>query len=536
MRRRWGLASFLSLVAAAPLASAQPAEVTASSAPTDVDPVASQVIGYGALPGGLHAPSAQTLPKGAVEVATLGGFGWRKGLLGPDHTFKRGIGNIAIAFAPHELITLGLSLDGRYDKHAGAAAMCTDECNGYVGDPRLLVRVAKASGNLRFGGQLGIWIPGKDAPSVAGSAISFDARGLVSLKAGPGLLSFNAGFRLDNSAKSVEMPESLSIHDRVSLGVSEFHAVVAGVHLGIPVGNKAFVGLESSLDLFLGEGATPVGGTTPHEAPGPVIRFGASAGYHLTPQYTVLAFVEGAKVPGILLSEAMAGDIRLVPYEAVVTGGIGFQARFGGPKGPSGNVGINDCAKNPEGADCPAIPLDLFASIDGQIVDDAAKPVVGAKVTVKMKNYTGTGVTDDKGAWRVDKLPVGKKVKGVEALDDTTAEVTVEVGGKKPSKSTVTLKVGDNKTERIALDPLLPPGQLRAVVRSVVTGKPLAGATVTIEPGTIKASSGADGTFTVDLAPGQYKITVSSPGLAEQQLDVTIDPNGVAIKNIELHR
>src|SRR5688572_31720944 len=99
MRRRWGLASFLSLVVVAPIASAQPADVTASAGPTDLDPAPSQVVGYGALPGGLHAPSAQTLPKGAVQVATLGGFGWREGLLGPTHRFGRGVGNLAIAFA-----------------------------------------------------------------------------------------------------------------------------------------------------------------------------------------------------------------------------------------------------------------------------------------------------------------------------------------------------------------------------------------------------------------------------------------------------
>ncbi len=464
-----------------------------------------------------------------MEVATLGGFGWRKGLLGEDHRFGRGIGNLAIAFAPHEAITIGLSLDGRYDKHFGTAAMCTDDCNGYVGDPRILVRAAKASGNLRFGGQLGVWIPGKDAPSIAGSAISFDARGLVSLEAGPGLLSFSAGFRLDNSSKSVEMPTSLSIHDRVSLGVSEFHAVVGGVHLGIPIGTKAFVGFESSVDFFIGDGETPLGASAPHQAPGPLIRFGASAGFHLTPQYTIMAFVEGAKVPGIQLSEAAAGDIRLVPYEPAITGGIGFQARFGGPSGPSGPSGL--IVKN-----VVPVSFDLFASANGEVVDEAGKPIVGAKVLVKLRNNTGTAVTDDKGAWRVDKLPIGKKLNDVDTIDDGTGEVTVEVDGKKPAKSTVTLKPGDNAVERLALDPILPPGQLRAVVRSVVTGKPLSGATVTIEPGAIKATSGVDGTFTVDLAPGQYKITVSSPGLAQQQLDVTIDPNGVAIKNIELHR
>jgi hypothetical protein len=40
----------------------------------------------------------------------------------------------------------------------------------------------------------------------------------------------------------------------------------------------------------------------------------------------------------------------------------------------------------------------------------------------------------------------------------------------------------------------------------------------------------------VDLPPGHYKITVTAHGLAQQQLDVNIDPNGVAIKNIELHK
>ena len=153
----------LTMVIAAPAASAQPADVAASATPTD-EPGAPQAIGYGAMPGGLHAPSAETLPKGAVEVALLGGFGQRGGLLGTDHKLNRGIGNLAVAFAPHPLLTIGLSLDGRVDKHSPG------NDDGYVGDPHLMIRAAKASGNLRFGGQLGIWVPGKDAPSIAGSA------------------------------------------------------------------------------------------------------------------------------------------------------------------------------------------------------------------------------------------------------------------------------------------------------------------------------------------------------------------------------
>lgn len=87
----------------------------------------------------------------------------------------------------------------------------------------------------------------------------------------------------------------------------------------------------------------------------------------------------------------------------------------------------------------------------------------------------------------------------------------------------------------ITLESMLPPGQLRAVIINVGTSRPVAGATVTIDPGGATATSGPDGKFTVDLPPGRYKLTVTARGLAQQQLDVNIEQNGVAIKNIELH-
>ncbi len=518
MRRWWGLGTILITVVASSVASAQPADVPASATEPD-EPAPAAAIGYGAMPGGLHAPAAVTLPKGAVEVAMLGGFGQRGGLLGTGTKLDRGIGNIAIGFAPHELITIALSLDGRYDKHSPGSD------DGYVGDPHLLVRAAKAAGNLRFGGQLGIWVPGKDAPSVAGSAISVDARALLSLKAGPGLLSFSAGFRLDNSAKSAD-PMKLSVQDRVSLGVSEFHAVLAGASLSVPSG-KLFFGAEASVDVFVGKGNTPTGSTMAHDAPGPLVRFGANAGYHITPEWSVLVFVEGAKVPHISAAELAANDVRLIAYEPTVTGGLGISGQFGGPKKTSNNITAHD-------------PVDITvvetADVSGEVVDETGKPVVGAKVEVKAKNNTGTAVTDDKGAWTVSKLPIGKTEKGVTTLDDTGVEVSVTVDGKKPGKTTMTLVKGANTIAKLTLESVLPPGQLRGVIRSVVTGKPLPGATIKIEPGGKTATSGADGTFEVDLQPGTYKIKASAGGLADQDLDVTIDPNGVAIKNIELHK
>ncbi len=122
-------------------------------------------------------------------------------------------------------------------------------------------------------------------------------------------------------------------------------------------------------------------------------------------------------------------------------------------------------------------------------------------------------------------------------IDEPSAEITAEVDGKKPGSAAVAkLDVGTIAVPPIKLEPALPPGQLRGVVHSLPNGKAIEKAAITVSPGNAKAVTSADGTFTIDLAPGQYKITVKATNFASQDLDVTIDPNGVAIKNIDLHR
>lgn len=510
MRRRGIPSCILLLLAAAP-AFAQPADISAT-ATADAAPSAPQLLGYGALPGGLHAPSADTLPAGTMAFGAVGGFGYRSDLLGPDHRFGRGIGDLAFAYAPIGELTIALALDGRYDKHYGLAPSGDD---GYVGDPRLLVRYGKAIGANRVGVQLGLWVPGKDAPSVAASAISFEGRLVGAFAAGPGRLSLSAGFRLDNSAKSVDERTTLSAQDQVSLGVSDYHAAVGGLHYGISSG-KALFGVEASIDRYIGDGA-----------PGQILRAGVHGGINLTAQWSLIAFVEGAKVPGMLQSDVMANRITLIPYEPIVTGGLGLHGRFGGG-GAAADGAIKRNVK-PE-----IVEVIEYADLEGQVTDEAGKPVVGAKVTVKLKNNTGTAVSDGQGNYTVKRLPIGKTVDGQTTLDDTGAEVTIEVEGKKAATQTLTLAKGANKVANVSLEPALPPGQLRAVVRAAATGKPIANAVITIEPGGQTATSAADGTLAIDLQPGRYKATATVQGFKAQTLDVTIDPNGVALKNFEL--
>jgi hypothetical protein len=545
--RRWELASFLAVLLVSSTVSAQEADVTAT-ADADQGVAPSQAIAYGAMPGGLHAPTAETLPKGAVQVSSLMGLGRRTGLLGPDHKFNRGIGDLAVAFGATDFLSLGISLDGRYDRHWGQVG---DEAmgvpttvpaggdDGYVGDPKLIVRVAKSTGSVAFGGQLGIWVPGKDAPSVAGSAISIDARGIASLPAGPGLLSFSAGFRLDNSANSVDDPMKLSLPDRVSLGVSDYNALFGAAQLRIPAG-KAWVALEGSLDAFIGGPPTPEAGEVQRAElarSNLIFRGGLTAGFHITEQFSAIAFLEAAKVPGINDSQIDNANIPLVPYEPIITGGVGLQARFGGPKAVSPTFTERDCAKrNPP--DCPDVKVPILTEVTGTVVDNGGKPVVGAKVSLGLKlSQVNPVVTDDKGSYVFKGVPIGHTLANKPTIEETAGEITVEVDKMKPGKATVAqLAEGANTVPPITLEPVLPPGQLRGVVRSLPGGRAVANANVTIVGSDQKTTTADDGTFTIDLAPGQYKIKVTAKGLRDQELDVTIDPNGVAIKNIDLQK
>jgi hypothetical protein len=527
MRQR--VIAAISGLATVALAGLLAAPVRADGPPTDVAAAASgaddaaarppQRVGYAALPGGIHVAAAETLPPGTLELGLLSGFGYRKGLVAADHTFDRAIGQLAFAYAPVANLALALSLDGRYDKH-DVGGMTDD---GAVGDPHLIIRYAAPLGRVAIGAQLGVWIPGKDAPSIVAAATSVDARALVSIDAGFGTISLDAGFRLDNSAKAVDDRQDLSAADQVSLGASDYHAALAGAALRIPVGERWYVGFEGSADVFVGSGA-----------PRPIVRGGGMFGVAVNDAISIIGYVEGAADPSLVYSEVMPGTkVTLVPYEPMVTGGLGLQARFGGPRPAARPTAIVEPPRTH--THIPVVVTEI-AEVTGTVVDDAGAPVVGATVTVKLKNSLGHTITDGKGSYTIPDLKIGRTVDGKTELDDNGAAISVEVANKKPASATATLTRGANAIPRIALDSMLPPGQLRGVILNLGNSRPVAGATVEIEPGGITATSAADGKFTVDLPPGHYKLTVTAKGLAQQQLDVNIDPNGVAIKNIDLHR
>ncbi len=141
--------------------------------------------------------------------------------------------------------------------------------------------------------------------------------------AGPGALSLSAGVRIDNSARSVvddagnDNRMLLSAEDRISLGVSDYHAFVASAYYRLPAGQEAFLGFEGSMDVVFGA-HLPDGITAP-DKPGAILRAAISGGFHLNKQWTALAFVQLAKVPKIDAADLAAGNIALIPYEPAFT-------------------------------------------------------------------------------------------------------------------------------------------------------------------------------------------------------------------------
>lgn len=468
-------------------------------------PPPAPVLGYGGMPGGQLVAAAQSVPAGQVGLAGFAAFGYRDDLLGPEHRLTRGAGSLSIAYAPLRQLTIGLTIDGRYDRHYGLDPSGED---GYVGDPRLLLRVAQPVGPISLGAQASVWLPGNDAPSVDIAATTVDLRALASLAAGPATLTVNAGYRLDRSAESVDDPSKLTPQDQVSLGVGEFDAALAGAMVSLPLG-RGFVGLELGADIFLG---------TDH--PDPTLRGLLSGGVRLTPRASLIAFAQYAKVGSPLEQLMTDGTVPLIAYDSQLSFGLGLEGRFGGGGGdkPDKPYVVTD---TPTGTPIAVLRL---AVVTGTVLDDAGDPVVGAKVTIATEKKTGTAVTDARGKYRVGELSVGP------------AKIDIEVAGKKPQQLTVTLVEGANPAPQVQLDPELPPGELRGNVRSRAGGRAIAGAKISVTPGDYTTTSGTDGTFALTVPPGKYTMTTTADGFAPQVIEAVVDQEGVTVKFVNLDK
>ena len=493
---------------------------------------------YHAMPGGVDVATASTLPAGTAVVELSSGVGYRSGLLAEEHRFVRALGEVAAAYGVLDMLTVALSFEGYYDRHngfmSGDLSGCGPTCeSGWVGAPHLYVRLSRPVANMKLGAQLDLWVPGDVAPSMKFDATSVEARALASFPLGPTTLSLDAGFHLDNSANSIDYISSLSVPDRVSFGISNYNAVVAGAHLSYPLQARAWVAAEASFVAFVGG---PPAGMADLRQERWLARAGVVGGIQLAASLRAVVFVEAIKSPGVLGSQALAADIPIIPYEPMIVGGFALayhvSARSSAPP---------PCWDTPAG--CPTDEQPIYSEVSGTIVDQDGTPVPGATVTVSGKTYgSQSSTTSEDGTYTIANVKIGRRLttqtktgpKTETKLDEAGLDMRVELAGYELGRSTIASpKQGGVRAPQIAVQKTLPPGQVRGVVRNQ-RGKPIAGATVSVSPGEHVAQSGADGTFVVDLQPGSYKVKVHAEGFRDQELAVTIDANGVALKEFVL--
>jgi hypothetical protein len=475
----------------------------------------------GALPGVYRVATAEPVDPG-VALYTGGGYGFASGVMGGDDVHHRLGGSLAVSFRALPWLAAGVRMDGRFDQHTGLASIDQEDDDGLVGEPRVLLH---AGGSLsdawHAGARLTVWLPGNEAPSIVTDAITPDAVAMLTY-APPGgalRLGLNAGFRLDRSAASAENADLLSQADRLSLGVSDSDAVLVGLGATYRLGSLDLLG-ELTWDLLIGEDAPELRGSPMRAAAGVRVPVLESLAAELVVESNL------AELP------SAANDEPLVPYEPRISVAVGLHYRFGGSRKATAPVATPEQPETPEPETPPAPKTGV---IRGRVQGAGGVAVPAAAVTVEIGGASREVALDAEGRFRVEDVPPGP------------VAVSVRAEGFEPATRSLTIAAGDDQELAIELERTLPPGQLRGFVRSF-GGKPVA-AELTIEPAGASAGEPAgekpqsktitareDGSFEIDVAPGQYDVIVRAPGYREQRRSVTIEQGGVLILNVDLRR
>lgn len=274
-RRLWRSA----LLGALTIASAVP---TARAAPPDSSAVVAAAGGAVTEPvlelrGRPHAlgrvVTAGPGPTGVFLLST-GGYGYTESVLGAGDAHHRWAGSLTVDGRPLPWLGLALRVDGRYDRHT-IPGQPTD--TGWVGDPRLFLRVDRALGRtLAVGARAGLWLPGRNVPSLETAALSPELLAAASYTPGVGRLTLaaNVGYRLDRSARTATDARLYAPGDRVALDLSAFDSLLVGGAASLWLGPaQAF--LEGSFSLLIGSGSPKAAASPLRLGAGVRVPFGA---------------------------------------------------------------------------------------------------------------------------------------------------------------------------------------------------------------------------------------------------------------------
>ena len=479
--------------------------------------------GIGVAPSAEHGLLRLSMPMSPsrhLSVSAHGGYALTESMGPVSGAHHRFLGTFSVSGAPIEMLSLKLSLQGYHDRHP------KDEEGGdttTVGVPLVGVRLGNRIGKLvQLGAAIDWIIPGDDAPSLSFEASTLEPRILFALAPieSPWRILFNAGYRWDNSGKTAPDATSLRPGDRISIGTSEFDAVLLGIG-GSYCFSATELLAEVTTNLFVGNGAPT--GSSP-------VRLGVGV------RHRIITALQLSLLTETLLSGRPGLDVEdpIMPVEPRFSVQLGVTYTFDfGQK--SSQTGTSESEEDtppepaPEATETtsPRPGSATSATLEGRVVDEEGNPIGGTKVSISVNDDAGTPrtfetTTDSDGGYKLTDLPIG------------TGTVSIETEGFDPVVKEVQLTEAPMAQEPDILTPTIreSPTQLRGQIRSI-DGNPLK-AKLTIKPGGETIETDEDGYFTKDLPNGAYRVMISAPGYTPQKKRVVIEENSVTIINVDL--
>jgi hypothetical protein len=462
------------------------------------------------LPG-LVASAAPLGPRALVLSAT-GAYGLTEGFAAISGPHQRLQGTLGAAIAPLTWLAFSARLDGRWELHPNDGRGAH---GAGFGEPRLFARAGRALNPAwSIGAELGLWLPGTTAPSIDFGASTLDGRALVEYSPvrSPWSALAALGYRWDNSAQSAPDLTRLRVGDRISLGLSDFDALLCALGLARRLGAHGEVFGELSLALLVGKRAPPLG-ESPLSA-----AIGGRWFFHDSWQ------AELSLVTSLSRRPALGPRDPLIPIEPRALLSLGL--RYGHRLDRSPEI-ATAAPLTPRALVARPLPQPTTSQVRGSVVDDRGAPLPDAAVSLIRDEERRSTMTDAQGSYAFDAVPLGPAELEVAATGFETQHwpIAVDAG---PQAQTI-------QAER-RLTPKRDVGILRGLIRSFGGNAVRAQITVRDRRGKQLAvrEAGEDGHFEIELAAGLYHVRISASGYDALVRDVTIGGNDVSILNVDL--
>lgn len=477
--------------------------LTASSAYSQGAPPSAERngIGDGALPAlrhvGIAAPGG---PDFALHAGL--GYGHLESVVDDSDAHHLLGATLAGSYRPIDQFAIGLHLQGQYIRHTGGPSAGD---TGGVTRSRISLRGDfDVVQRLRLGVEGRLALPATQRVGRSFRYVSPELLGLLTYIPLPHLLiSAQLGFRYDNSGAAIRRPDGYSLSDRAVLGAGSGPALLSGLGLAYRHGLLDVIA-EWSWDAYVGKDA-PALRQTPMEL---------TAGVRLWPSDALHVDLLVAVSPSARPNIALGRPLQVLPprYWLGVSLGLRFGSAPPPPQAPPQPLVATSTAATPP-PPAPGVIEGVVRGPDGSPVPDATIRYDGADGPAEVRS-------DAEGRFRIEDAPPGE------------LSLQVQAEGFAPFALRVPVESGQTAAPEVMLEPPLPQGVIRGTVRDF-HGKPVH-ARIHIEPGGLKAGTDDNGEFELEVAPGEYTVTVRARGYQTETRNAKVYENGVAVVLVDL--